>query len=200
MSEFLRDELVSRPRDSRHNSGGASLLHPTAHKRAAGAPGLAALLVACKFPICPLLAPGQPGAARRDLRHESRGLDKKLSLRNSGRRLITKGAKNTTITKDDLREILRELPPSPRLRRTAVASAEAGRDGSRVSPVCETASLESGLIRGKLEVGSQKEVGKTSRFRLQTSTAMFSFIRQFLARRFCSDVDVSVSAWPISVL
>ena len=46
------EALVSRPRDSRHNSR-------------AGHPRRAALLVAYKFPICALLAPGQPGAALR---------------------------------------------------------------------------------------------------------------------------------------
>jgi len=47
---------VSRPRDSRHTSGGASLLHR----------GLAAWLVAYTCPMCALLAPGHPGAALRD--------------------------------------------------------------------------------------------------------------------------------------
>ena len=55
-----------------HSASDASPLPPhRAGKRAAGTPGLAALLLPQIFPIFSVLGPCQAGAAPRDLRHES---------------------------------------------------------------------------------------------------------------------------------
>src|SRR5688572_13725341 len=56
--------LVSRPRGSQHDSRvGHPSSTPPRTVRAAGAPGLAALLIAHLCPISSLFAPCQPGAA-----------------------------------------------------------------------------------------------------------------------------------------
>ena len=70
-----RDDVerpVSRPRDSRHNSR-------------AGHPGWRRCSSLTNSRFCALLAPGHPGTALRDLRHESRGRDTTVAFSASGR-------------------------------------------------------------------------------------------------------------------